>query len=625
MSHTVCTIQELGYHSGDRWLFRQLNIGLEEGDRLALVARNGRGKSTLLQILAGRLRPTEGVVTLRNGCFPVLLPQQQTFPEAMPALDVALQFHVGEGHLLRQYRQALRTSDTTALHNLALRLDETGAWQAETRILEYLDRLEIKDPEKPFGRLSGGQQRRTCLAGALASGASLLLLDEPTNHLDLELIRWLEGTLARLASVTLVVVSHDRQFLANTCQSFLEIDDGVCHYYEGTYDRYLQHRAQKLLAEAAGRQKTENKLRREEAWASTQPRARGTKSKARLKKLEELRQWHKKAGASGSEPLKVFSSRQGAKTLELHNVSYRVGPHEIIRRFSYSFRPGEKVAITGKNGSGKSTFVKLLTGRLQPSAGKVVTGETTLISYLSQQGLQLPQDQRVLDFVRDIAEGIYYTQKEYLSAPELLRRWDFPPSRQQQYISCLSGGERKRLALLAALIRKPNFLILDEPDNDLDIPTLEQLEEYLARFEGTVVFVTHDRRLMERLADTTFLFRGQGQIDICPGAYLNHKESFRDNKTDSPSASQTATKPLRPKQPKQSLTYHELRELEQLEASISALEAEIGLLNAQISSGKFTQQDLSRAVEALEWKHRELEQKTGRWLELEEKREKGKE
>ncbi|MCS6979238.1 MAG: ABC-F family ATP-binding cassette domain-containing protein [Flavobacteriales bacterium] len=617
----LCTLKNLGAYAGGRWLFRHLDLGLTQGDRVGLVARNGRGKSTLLAILSGIRAPDEGEFTLRSGIQRVFLPQQPAFDLDMPALEAAFSFLPETGPLLKAYHKALRTHDTPSLERLAQEVEWAGAWNQEIRLLEFLDKLEISDPNVPMHQLSGGQQRRVCLAGTLASGADLWLLDEPTNHLDIDLMAWLEEALVAQTSPAMLIVSHDRQFLDSVCTSFLEIDQERGYYYAGNYDYFLEKRRERIENAEATARRVENIVRRESAWAATQPRARGTKSQARLNKLETLKESLPGPADASQLQIKTLSERLGTKTLELHNISFRAGEKVLLSRFSYNFKPGEKVMLTGKNGSGKSTFLRILIGELTPATGKVVTGETTRIGYFAQSGIKFEKDQPILDFIRDIAEGVYYTQKEYLSAAELLRRFDFPPARHMEYISRLSGGEKKRLYLLSVLIRKPNVLILDEPGNDLDIPTLEKLEEYLLHFPGTLIMVTHDRRMMERLADTTFLFRGKGVVEVFPGAYIKEKNSptlpSSPGKEARISKSEERREPVRKKL---GLSYKEQKELAQLEKEIPELEAVLHQMNLQLTEGGLPFQELNATLARLEALSRSVEEKTRRWFELEEKR-----
>lgn len=618
-----CTVQKAGIFSGGRWLFRELSFGLQVGDRLAVVARNGRGKSSLLRMLAGKQPPDEGSLTFRSRLRHIYLPQHTVLEPFLTVKEVALSYLSDEASFLRDYHRALCHGRPEEIERLYQKVDECRLWPLEARLMEFLQRLGVAETDRPFGALSGGQQRRVMLAGLLASDADLWLLDEPTNHLDLDLIRWLEEELNRRKQSAMVIVSHDRHFLDATCKTYLEIDDGRGHCYPGGYDHFLVRHKQRLEMEEASLRKHQNKLRREETWAAQTPRARGTKSKARLQALDDLKEVAARRNDAGEIRLKMLSTRLGAKTLELHNISYALGEKDIIRRFSYSFKPGEKVVVAGPNGSGKSTLLKIMLGDLTPSTGKVVLGETTRIGYYDQAGIRFDKDQPVIDFVRDIAEGIYYTQKEYLSASELLKRFDFPPERQHTFISRLSGGEQKRLYLLSILMQKPNFLMLDEPGNDLDIPTLEKLEDYLLAFPGIVVVVTHDRRMMEKLADTTFLFRGNGEIELCAGAYLKQKISIPDEESSIDNKSLTIDKLSSTSKLKSILSFREKKELEKLESEIPQLESQVAELNEQIASGLLPFSELNQAIAELERLTRLMDRSLERWMELEEKRSNG--
>ena len=613
----LCTVQDLAIYGGGRLLFKNLSFGIKAGDRIAIIARNGKGKSSLLDVLGGARKPDFGTLTFRNAIRIAYLPQSPTLLKNHSALTTALSFVSDKGNILNQYYQSLENSDVDEAARLSFVIEEQNLWETQARTVEFLHKLGIVDPAEKVGNLSGGQQRRVCLAGVLASEANIIILDEPTNHLDVGLIEWMENTI-QASPAAFLIVSHDRKFLDNTANRILEIDQEKVFQYDGNYTAYKYLKELRIKAEASSREKSENILRREKIWASRQPKARGTKSKSRLNKFEQLKEQLSYQDDRSRLNLGRMSSRLGTKVLELHNISLVLDKRPILKKFSYNFKPGEKVALTGTNGSGKSSFVKLLTGEWSPTTGKIVRGETVILGYMAQNGIPQLKEQPIIDFIREIAEGVEFTQKEYLSAAELLKRFDFAPDRHYELTNSLSGGEKKRLYLLSILIQKPNLLILDEPANELDHTVLEKLEDYLSDYCGTVIFVSHDRAFIERLADTTFIFTGDGNIHICPGAYI---KAVAPKLTEEKATTENFFKSIRKNNPiRNSLTYKEQKELLKLEEELPQIENEINNLNEIILRGNIPYPELNEKIIQLKNLSGELNLKTERWIELEEKK-----
>lgn len=578
---------------GDRLLFESVTFGVNEGDKIGIVAKNGTGKSTLLRLLADRESPDSGSVIFRNGLRVGFLDQNPEFDPSLSLMDNLLPVIPKEHH------------------------DE---WSHEDRVRQMLSQLGIDDLSLRVDRLSGGQVKRVAIARLLLGEPDLVILDEPTNHLDISTIEWLEGYLTR-SRVTLLMVTHDRYFLDRVCNKIIEIDMQTTFTYEGNFDTYLRRRAERIEAMTAEQAKLRNTLRREQEWMRRQPQARAGKAKYRIDAFYDL-----KSRASVRyddktiDPTEVRSSYIGSKIFEAKGVSKRFGDKVILDDFTYTFARYEKVGIVGENGVGKSTFIKMLQGIVPQDSGEWNVGETVRFGYYSQEGLNLPPGKRVIDAITDITEDVVVNGTSHYTPMQFLTRFLFSPADQQKYISTLSGGEMRRLNLAAVLITQPNFLILDEPTNDLDIMTLGILEDYLRDFKGCVIVISHDRFFLDSIVDHLFVMEGNGVIKDFPGSYTEYREFIRRKRAEeSAAAVDTTPKPVRQTaERKVRLTFKERKELEALTAEIDALNAEKSELEALFNSGE---QIADIAVKAKRYDEVKslLDDKEMRWLELSDK------
>jgi len=614
---SILSTERLGHSFHDRWLFRNLHFGLQKGERVALVGANGVGKSSLLRILAGILEPIEGIVVRERGVRVGFLPQEPTFDGFVTIRDFIDNGASEQLLLIRAYEALVADpgADPKAVSALTDRITAADAWSYEHRIRTLLSRFQFTDYDQRIADLSGGQRKRLALAKLLMDEPDIYILDEPTNHLDIETIEWLENLLTT-GQKTILLVTHDRYFLDTVCNQLRELDRGEVTTYQGNYQYYLERKAE--AEENAQEQwlRNRNLLRRELEWMRRQPQARGTKSKARIDAFYELQEKAKRQGSKQVLQLRVDMSRQGSKILELHDVGKRFGGREVIREFSYIFKKGDRIGLAGRNGSGKSTFLNLITGMLRPDSGSISVGETTVFGYYRQEGLTLPREERVIDVVKRVAEYIPLANGENLTASQLLTKFLFPPEKQFSLVSKLSGGERKRLQLMRVLMSNPNFLILDEPANDLDIDTLQVLEAFLVDFEGVLVLVSHDRYLLDRLTDQLFIFEGDGHIRIYNGNYADYKLEreealLREKPTELP---KSAEKPGKPEQ-KVKLSFKELREYETLNNEIPTLEQQIAVLTAALNQTT-DHIEITHIAAELERLNKELDKKIERWLAL---------
>ncbi len=615
----LLSAENLAKSYGERELFSGLTFGINQGQKVALIARNGTGKSTLLNILAGKDAPDSGQVAYRKGLRVSYLEQE---PGLDPALTVAETLFASENEVVRivgRYEAALLNPEDTAGYQRAFEaMERAGAWDLETRFNQILSRLQLNDPQAPVRTLSGGQRRRLALAHCLIEEPELLLLDEPTNHLDLEMIEWLESYFAA-QPISLLMVTHDRYFLDRVCNQILELDAGTLSTYPGGYADYLREKDAREAVAATTAHKTKALYRKELDWMRRQPKARTTKSKSRIEDFEALKKKALQRRQEREMELEINMERLGTKVVELHRVAKRYGDRTLFEGFSYSFKRGERVGLIGPNGSGKTTLLDLVAGRLQPDGGKVVHGETLKLGYYTQAGIQADPGMKVIDAVREFGDYIPLKKGRQLSAQQLLERFLFDRSAQYDYIEKLSGGERKRLFLCTVLIQNPNFLILDEPTNDLDIMTLSVLEDFLLDFPGTLLIVSHDRYFMDKITDHLFVFDGQGGIRDFPGNYTDFRIYGPE---EAPAATPVpASQPAEPTQAKSGArrgkrSYAQQREYETLEAEIARLEERKTKLEAAFSNPQLNGEQLDQASRDLASLLAELEGKTERWFEL---------
>lgn len=603
-------------------LFHDLTFGINEGDKVGLIAKNGSGKSTLLGILAGDVSADAGTVTRRNDLRVGYLPQNPTFEGSRTVIDTCLRGNDGQSQAVRAYEEALRHGGDEAMTAAIQAMDNAGAWDYEDRFKQILSQLKISDIEQPIAQLSGGQTKRVALAKILIDEPQMLILDEPTNHLDIDMIEWLENYLKR-SRCTLLMVTHDRYFLDRVCTRIMELDQEAVYAYDGNYDYYLEKRAQRIEAQNAAVDRARNLLRTELEWMRRQPQARAHKAQYRIDAFYDLRERAQGRRAEGDVELNVKSAYIGKKIFTAHHVSKRFGDKVILNDFNYTFARYEKLGIVGDNGVGKTTFIKLLLNQLQPDSGSFEIGQTVRFGYYSQEGMHFDEGKKVIDAVRDVAEHIYFDEKTHYSASQFLQLFLFSPADQQKLIAKLSGGERRRLYLAMVLLSKPNFLILDEPTNDLDIATLEILEDYLAKFNGCVIIVSHDRFFMDRTVDHTFVFLGDGVVKDFPGNYSEYRAWREAHEREAAEQKKASAQPK--EKPRHStrdnskrLTFKERKELEQLTTELEQLNAEKDGLEKLFNSGA-TLTDVAEKAARYEELKTLIDDKETRWLELSEK------
>lgn len=611
-------VENLTKSFGDRLLFADVTFGINEGDKTGIVARNGTGKTTMLRILAGIDTPDSGSVVCRNGLRIGYLEQLPTFAPGTTVLEACLHASTDEAAAVRRYRNALTSGEDTEIADAAHEMDRLGAWDFEDRLTQLLTQLNITDTSARADTLSGGQRKRVALASVILDNPDMLILDEPTNHLDMEVIEWLENYLTRSRS-TLLMVTHDRYFLDRVCNRIIEIDRGEIFTYDGNYDYFLRRRAERYEAMSAELDRNRNTLRREQEWMRRQPQARAGKAKYRIDAFHDLKQRTSVNLNERDVNIDVSSSYIGSKIFEAEGISKRFGDKVIVSNFSYNFARYEKVGLIGPNGVGKSTFIKMLLGIVQQDSGRWNVGETVRFGYYSQEGIELNPEKRVIDAVTDIADDIRINDGVQLTPMQFLKRFLFEPADQQKFISTLSGGERCRLQLATVLMRSPNFLILDEPTNDLDIMTLGILEEYLREFKGCVLVISHDRFFLDSIVDHLFVMEGDGKISDFPGGYTEWREARKAAAaTQSATAAQAkeTPQPERKQERRRRLTFAEKKEFEQLTAEIEALEKEKAELEAIFAGGDSGK--IVAASQRYENLKEELDEKEMRWLELSE-------
>lgn len=614
-------IENLTKSYGDRMLFSDVTFGVNEGDKIGVIAKNGTGKSTMLRIIAGMEDADSGSVVFRNGL-------RVGFLEQLPPLDpdlTVLEACMSEDHhitsVISDYERALASGDSAALDDAIRSMDSAGAWDYEDRLRQLLTQLKITDMTQRVSSLSGGQRKRVALARVILENPELLILDEPTNHLDIEIIEWLEGYLKR-SKVALLMVTHDRYFLDRVCNKIIEIDRQQIYTYDGNFDYYLRRRRERIESMEAELAKVRNTLRREQEWMSRQPQARAGKAKYRIDSFYDLKERSRMQLGEKNVNLEVKSSYIGSKIFEARGISKRFGEKVILDGFTYTFARYEKLGIIGHNGAGKSTFIKLLQGLLPSDSGEWNVGETVRFGYYSQDGLQLDQSKKVIDVITDIAEDVVLDGERHYSPMQFLQKFLFSPADQQKYVATLSGGERCRLHLAAVLMRSPNFLILDEPTNDLDIVTLGILEEYLSSFKGCVIVISHDRYFLDNIVDHLFVMEGDGVIKDFPGNYSDYRAWRSEREAEQKKDMQQ--KPARSNQQRPcterpaKMTFKEKREFEQLTSEIEALNQEKAELDSLFNSG-----DVIDDISVKSARYDEIcgliDEKEMRWLELSEK------
>ena len=612
-------VQDLTKRIGDLVLFENISFSIAEGQHVGLIARNGAGKSTLLNILMGRDDYESGQIIFRRDLRIGYLEQLPEFPAEMSVLDACF-WKAGElSALISRYERCLEEPGNQGLAELIEEMEAREAWDYEQKAKQILSKLDIVDFLQPIGTLSGGQLKRVALANALLSEPDLLILDEPTNHLDLEMIEWLETFLQR-SNKALLMVTHDRYFLNRVCSKIIEIDDCKIYSYQGSYEYYLEKREERIAVTAANIAKANNLYRKELDWIRRMPCARGGKARYRVNSFYDLEKEAHRRIEERAARLDVKSSYIGSKIFEAEYISKAYGDKVLLKDFYYNFSRYEKMGIVGRNGTGKSTFIKMLLGKVKPDGGRFSIGETVRFGYYSQEGLEFDPQAKVIDAVRKIAETIDLGGGKKLTAMQFLNHFMFPPSRQQDYIYKLSGGERRRLYLCTVLMKNPNFLVLDEPTNDLDIATLQVLEEYLMDFKGCVIIVSHDRYFMDKVVDHLLVFRGAGLVKDFPGNYTQYRAWEDEYSEEESSNSPKLAKPVseRVSVHKRKLSFKEKRELEELEVKIEELEKEKVTIEELLCSGTLSVEELTEKSKRLPIVVDLLDEASMRWLELSE-------
>ena len=619
-------IDKLTKSFGDLVLFEDITFGIAQGQKVGLIAKNGTGKTTLLNIIAGKEDYDSGAVVFRNDLRVGYLEQMPHYPDGLTVLQACFYSPNETVRLIAEYEQAMASGDHSNLEDILLRMDNLKAWDYEQRAKQILGQLKIHNFDQKVETLSGGQLKRVALANVLIPDPELIILDEPTNHLDLEMTEWLEGYLSR-ANISILMVTHDRYFLDRVCSEIIEIDRKQIYQYKGNYSYYLEKRQERMDALNAEVDRASNLLRKELDWMRRQPQARGTKAKYRIDAFYELEKKAKQQHEVGNVNLDVKASYIGSKIFEAEHVSKRFGDLKIVEDFNYIFARYEKMGIVGNNGTGKSTFIKMLMGEVEPDSGRFDVGETVRFGYYSQDGLQFDEQMKVIDVVQNIAEYVDLGDGKKMGVSQFLNYFLFSPEKQHNYVFKLSGGEKRRLYLCTVLMRSPNFLVLDEPTNDLDIVTLNVLEEYLRNFKGCAIVVSHDRYFMDKVVDHLLVFRGNADIKDFPGNYTQYREwkEVQDQLEKEAEAARraeiapTMEKTSRPeKEQKKKLTFKERKEFEALEVEIPLLEAEKAELETAMSSGTLSNDELLAKSERIATVIEEIDEKTMRWLELSE-------
>ncbi len=606
----------------DRWLFKEVSLGISQGEKLALVGNNGVGKSTLLKILTGEIQPDIGSVSVRQGIRLGYLTQQPEVDESLSVKDILFSDTNEIAKVVKEYEDCIHHPDTSPERMQAVleKMEELNAWDYESKVHEVIEKLGVPDIDKTFGQLSGGQKKRIFLAQLLLLEPDLIIMDEPTNHLDLSAIEWLENYLSG-QNITLIMVTHDRYFLDAVVTEIVELDRGQLFRYKGKYAYFLEKKAEREELLKIEVTKARNLLKKELEWMRRQPKARGTKAKYRIEAFHELEKKASQDLKKDKLELEIKEARQGGKILEVEHISKAYGSIRIVDDFSYVFKKNDRIGIVGKNGIGKSTFLDMLTGKTKPDKGFIMPGITTKFGYFRQDSVGLNPANRMIEEVKEIAEFITLSDGSQVSASKFLDIFLFPPEKQYNYINKLSGGEKKRLQLLKLLVTNPNFLILDEPTNDFDIDTLNVLEDFLEKFSGCLLLVSHDRYFMDHLVDQLFVFEGDGRIRLFNGNYSDYRSWLEENEVSdktkeiaTPTPTKVAESPLSDVKRKPSLK--EKQEYENLQNEIDALDKQKEILTASISSGSTDHTQLQKWAVEIQNITDAIEEKTARWLEL---------
>ena len=612
------TVENISKSYGELNLFKDISFSIHKDEKIAFVAKNGTGKTSLLNILAGNDEPDHGSVVYRNGLKISYLPQE---PELNQELTVEQTIFDNENHILKvikTYEDALLNPDNTVGYQNAFELMEiNNAWSFETLYKQLLYKFKLENLQDKVSTLSGGQKKRLALVNTLLNNPDLLILDEPTNHLDLEMIEWLEEFFKK-EKITLFMVTHDRYFLERVCNEIIELDNGQLYTYRGNYSYYLDKKEERLAHETTEVDKAKQIFKKELDWIRKQPKARTTKSKSRISDFQDIKHKALQRRKEHVIQLEINMLRLGNKIIELHNLNKSFDNKVILSKFNYSFKKGERVGIIGKNGSGKSTFLNLINGTIDQDSGKIIIGETVKFGYYTQDGINIKSGQKVIDVIREFGDYIPLKKGRQISAQQLLERFLFDRKKQYDYVEKLSGGELKRLYLCTILIQNPNFLMLDEPTNDLDIVTLNVLEQFLMDFPGCIIVVSHDRYFMDKIVDHLLVFRGDGIIEDFPGNYSDFR-SYEDSKSPEVKSDVVNEKKEWKKDSNIQLSYNEQKEYKNIESRLKSLEYDKKELEKKFNNSELTQKDIEELSSGLQLIIDEIEEKENRWFELTEK------
>lgn len=624
MATSYLQVDNLTKSFGDLTLFENISFGIAEGQRIGLIAKNGSGKTTLLNILTGKESHDSGSAIYRRDLKIAYLAQDPKYPNDLTVLEACFQSGTEITDLIAEYERIMVSDDHSRLDAVLQQMDILKAWDYEQRAKQILSQLKITNFEQKIGELSGGQLKRVALANVLITEPELIILDEPTNHLDLDMTEWLEEYLQR-SRLSLLMVTHDRYFLDRVCNEIIEIDQKQLFQYKGNYSYFLEKREERIHSQNSEIDRANNLLRKELDWMRRQPQARGTKAKSRIDAFYDLEKKAEQTRDAGNVTLQMKGAYIGNKIFEAKHVYKAFGDLKILEDFNYNFARYEKMGIVGNNGTGKSTFVKMLTGAVAPDKGEFEIGETVNFGYYSQDGLQFDDQMKVLDVVQNIAEVIDLGNGSRLTASQFLQHFLFPPEKQHNYVYKLSGGEKRRLYLCTVLIKNPNFLVLDEPTNDLDIMTLNILEEYLQSFKGCVIVVSHDRYFMDKVVDHLLAFSGNAKIKDFPGNYSQYREwkeiqeLLEKENAQTSKPKEVKEKVEEPKkEEKKKLSFKEKREFEELDVQIPRLEAEKSDIELSLSSGTLSNDELLVKSNRISELINEIDEKTMRWMELSE-------
>ena len=617
-------LENINKSFGEKVLFDDINLSITKGDKIALIAKNGSGKTTLLKVIAG----TEGIegenakIQIAKGIEIAYLEQEPYFHSDASVLDAVLESDHPSIQAIRVYEEALQTGDNAALEEAIVKIEDLKAWDVEHRMREILSKLNITDLKQKVGQLSGGQKKRIALAKIILRNPDFLILDEPTNHLDIDMIEWLENYLES-SQLTIFMVTHDRYFLERVCNTIIELDRGNVYTYKGNYSNYLEKKDARMANESVVLDKTQKLFKKELQWIRRQPKARSTKAKSRVDDFQDIKQRAHQKLDDDEMTIHIKSARMGSKILEAHGLSKSFGDKHIIKSFNYKFKKGERVGIVGPNGAGKSTVLKLLTGELKPDGGKVVVGDTIVFGYYTQSGMNLKDDKRVIEVVRDIAEYIPLEKGQKLTAESLLEKFLFPRAQQRVYVSQLSGGERRRLYLLTILMSNPNFLILDEPTNDLDVLTLNVLENFLMDFPGCLIIVSHDRYFTDKLVQHLFILDGEGGVKDYNGNYSKYRadrliEIREQQRVDREKRKVEEVKVNQVEQAAKQLSHEERKAIKRLEKVIEKLEERKKTITLKFADAEITPDQIAEMSKEIAEVKSQIVEKEEEWFMLSE-------